>query len=109
MSFIHRRVTRAVASALLIIATLAAAHQHKLVTVPPAQASLSQPDAGAGAAPRAMDCAVCRALQSTEPALDSVSDVVITHAETSVEQTEDGLAAPPRTRHSPRGPPALRA
>lgn len=108
MPFAHRRLARAIL-ALLIVTALAAGHQHRLLAPASAEATVSQVRDVAHSAARLSDCAVCRALQSTEPALAVVSDRLTIRAEPFGEAECDRPISSPRTQRSPRGPPALQA
>jgi len=104
------RFARAVVATLLIVTALAAGHQHHLVASAPADAAISRHEAVGGNTGRlSSDCAVCRALQSTEPAFFREWQPVLTQAVPIGAGEGDAPVLLPRTSRAPRGPPALPA
>jgi len=93
-------------SALLIVAALAAGHQHRLLAPASDALTIERARPAVAAKAEAADCAVCRALHAAETVTHprcGAADV----ADANVPQADAApRASRALTRHSPRGPPA---
>jgi hypothetical protein len=103
------RLVRSVVATLLIVAAFAAGHEHRLLAAPSSEVAVSQAASVAPEAARFSGCAVCRALQSTEPAVAVVADRVVVRTAVLGDVADDRPITLPRKHRSPRGPPALHA
>jgi hypothetical protein len=93
-------------SALLIVATLAAGHQHRLLAPASDALTIERAKPAAAAKAEASDCAVCRALHAADTAAQPRCGAADVADATVLEAGAAPPASPAAACHSPRGPPA---
>jgi hypothetical protein len=104
----RQRLLRALLAAVLIVAALAAGHQHR-IDVPHPEAVLSPDDGGLHGTPKVTDCVVCRALRSTNLPAAELSGHVVVAANPFIQLVDEAAVERPRRHRSPRAPPTLHA